>query len=350
LVKIFVFAALVLLLAAAALHVLNRPRPRLSTSAVLEGTVREISAPFSGEILFVAAPGQAARTGESLLKISVVPLARSLEETRKKAAETAAALPEVYRAALAELLALAEEERQAASAAMPGEDELRRSLEEATAGRAALSLRLRRLELKKSKSAQEVQELNGLRAEEKLSAERVRQAYADYEQARLRLDGRKKQAVRREYLLRALQSAPAHVREGLELLEPLLAQAQELKTRLDGAEVKSVEAGLVLRTARREGETAQAGETVLFFLAGAEDEIQLTAYFPPEAAAGIAPGDACLVETGGMALPGEIRRPLPYVFMGAHTSVPFRLGIPLAQLKNFTGFDPGAEITVRMRP
>ena len=171
---------------------------------------------------------------------------------------------------------------------------------------------------------------------------------ARHEQAaRDRAEFKKRQA-QKEAITRALKNAPAAVQDSLELLHPLLGQAHDLEKLMDSARVSAREPGLVLFRLLREGEKAQAGEAVLYFLPGEGREISLTARFAPEAARAAQPGSSCVAETGNRSLPCEIRAPLPYAPQGKDTPLPFQAVIPLPGPGSFAGIDPRQEIRIRL--
>ncbi|MCL1889511.1 MAG: hypothetical protein FWF99_03280 [Desulfovibrionaceae bacterium] len=330
------------------------PAEMVSLAAYLDGQVRTVAAPFAGELIFTAKVGENVASGGELLRVNALRLVSTLEETQKKYSELYHNMPEGHRRLLEAYARLLEEDPEGGETrrlfleAEKNEAALRLDLEEASGRQAAVSLRARRLEIKKNRSAQENQRLAALRAEETLGAERLKEAQERYSQTSLLRADLKKRLDRQEAILRALNSAPPQLQEKLSVMNQLSLQILDLEKNLELAGVAAPEEGLVIFRLKRVGERINAGENALCYLAGTGSELSLTALFAPALAKEIRSGSPCVAEIGGLRLPGLVSAPLPYVRQGRDTPVPFRVVLDAARLEELGGLDPELEIRVRV--
>lgn len=375
----FLLLLLPALLAAAGLYLLpadfaSAPTPgalRQSSRVVLTSKILRLALPFQAGALFVATPGAAVRAGERLLLLDTSAEEASLGQVEREFRELAGELPAPW----AELSAVflyywgLESEEEAAPSTAPGGDSpdpaapppasgpTRAELEAATDARAALALELRRLELKKNRSAAEEERLRALRREEALAGEKIRAAYAGQEEeARLRAE-REKTAAGLAAARRARLSAPPDIEARFQRLEHLFRRATELKKHISRAEILAPRDGLLLslplpadRSADRSADSSAApGLSRDIYLLPAEEGggLTLNAWFRPDLAASLAPGSPCRLLVGDISLPARISARLPYLPTAPDAPLPFQVFAPLpAPPAAPTKLDLGQELKI----
>jgi multidrug resistance efflux pump len=350
--KFALLAALAGLLLILGLVLLLSPQaPRRSSGVEWNSPPEELTAPLNGTVLFIAEAGRQLREGGLLLSLDTQKEASALEETERQFEEKAAALPRPYKELLPAYLfyRLEQDAEKTLPAALEEEKEALAELQAESLRQASLALRLRRLELKPGKTAQELHELETLRAEEALAGEKLAASRERHEKAALARAGQEKTLARLHEIDLALRLAPPGIQTSFAQLHALRLQAQNLEERILKSEIRASRPLRVICTLLKTGEEATAGNPVLRAIPGEEGEISLTAYFTADIAKKLRLGSGCRVEFGQISLPGVLLERRPYVDMGPNTLIPFSVGVPLTpEGKELAGMDidPGKDISV----
>ncbi|MDL2307350.1 HlyD family secretion protein [Desulfovibrio sp. OttesenSCG-928-C06] len=350
------FALCVIAAAGAAVYLaVLSPQTVQSIHAYVSEAPVEIKALQSGKVAFIAGHGQEVSKGDMLLQIDDKQAEAAKQTAEKELAQLESSLhPYTIRVFnnLANVPEALQELEQELKLTREMQQQAEKQTAESSVTHASTMLTLRKLELKPNRIAEDNAELQKLRAEEKLLAEKL-------ERERSRRDFLTTKVSSAEQRLHWRKSAEADFAKLPESQKLAFSEAKILFSKITQAETEMQKSkviapnnGIVIKTLVKPDDEAFFGETCLL-LAITGQKALVTAFFTEEDARRIKPGTACTVSFSKPAdheLTGTITpHPAPES-LGDSSDVPFLITLDAHTAAELAKLQMRQEAVVQLKP